>query len=164
MTRPGSVLTRASQIPERMCDLKPFFSGLRLREESTVSWTTIRVNSEIDLKGKLEDVEGELRDHGIQLFLLPIQDCRTKVIGIIPQMPSNSDLAFYKEWLLRRLAAAMGEEVQIALYLRTPWIGREFPRAQTPEVLEENDPRRDADALCRRSVHEAQANHQGLGV
>ena len=125
LTRPRSVLTRAAQIPEKMGDLKQFFSGLRLRDESTVSWTTIRVNSEIDLKGRLGDVEGELRDHGIQLFLLPIQDCRTKVIGIIPQMPSNSDLVFYKDWLLRRLAAAMGEEVQIALYLRTPWIGKD---------------------------------------
>ena len=43
-----------------MCDLKPFFSGLRLREESTVTWTNIRVNSEIDLADKLADVEGEL--------------------------------------------------------------------------------------------------------
>ena len=83
------------------------------------------MNSEINLADKLEDVEGELRDHGIQLFLLPIQDCRTKVIGIIPQMPSNSDLAYYKDWLLRRLVAGIRGKVQIALYLRTPWVGRD---------------------------------------
>ena len=68
-----------------------------------MSWTNIRVNSEADLAAKLTDVEGELCDHGIQLFLQPIQDCRTRLIGIMPQMPSNSDLVYYKDWLLRRL-------------------------------------------------------------
>ena len=73
-----------------MSDLKAFFSDLRLREELTVSWTNIRVNSEADLPAKLMDVEGELQDHGIQLFLQPIKDCRTRVIGILPHGKQGS--------------------------------------------------------------------------
>ena len=60
LTTPGTALARPSQISERMSDLKAFFSGLRLREDTTVSWTNIRVKSEADLPAKLRDVKGEL--------------------------------------------------------------------------------------------------------
>ena len=94
LTKPGAVLAIPTNMPERLCDLKAFFSGLRMRRESTISWTNIRVNSEADLPAKLEDIKGELRDHGIELFLQPIQDCRTKAIDFLPRIPSNSDLVY----------------------------------------------------------------------
>ena len=69
-------------------------------------------------------MEGELRNDGSHLFLLPIQDCRTKVIGNIPQMPTKTNLGYYKTWLTCRLRAGMDEKKkeEIVAYLCIPWI------------------------------------------
>jgi len=59
--------------------------------------------------GMLDDVEDLLGDQGIRLFLQPIQECRTRVISILPQLPTNCFLEYYQVSLGRRLNEGLRE-------------------------------------------------------
>ena len=85
-------LKRADMIPAKLTDLKSYLYGLKLRESSAMAWTNIMINSSSAMVGKLGETEDELADYGIVLFLQPIHECRTRVIGILPQLTTNSKL------------------------------------------------------------------------
>ena len=114
-------------IPDRISDLKTFFSSLKLRYSSTMVWTNIRNNSSSDMAGNMDQMEDELGGQGIMLFIQPIQECNTRVIVILTQLLTNRCLAHYQAWLVRRLKEGVreaigdqAEELQLALYLCTP--------------------------------------------
>ena len=122
---------RTDGILDLRLELNTFFFGLQLKETSSMAWKNMQATSLDDVVVNVGDVKDELGNQEIRIFLQHIQECRTRLVGIIPQMIANFFIYYYQVVMFRRLQEELqhvvrdaSKNLQLSLYLCIPWVGR----------------------------------------